>query len=88
MPALVARLVRPRKGKKDGKPRASAVFDHMRAVAEGDGLAGPAVAGDMVGRQRDRQVLDVGQMLDNLLLVVGPQVDTVGEVRSGYRYRS
>src|SRR5262249_6983358 len=44
VPAHVWRgLVRPRKRKKDGKPRASTVFDHMRAVTEGDGLAGPAL---------------------------------------------
>jgi hypothetical protein len=42
----------------------------------------------MVGRQRNREVINVGQMLDDRLLVIGPQVDAVGEVRSGYRHRS
>jgi hypothetical protein len=36
----------------------------------------------MVNCQRNREVIDIGQMLDDLLLVVGPEVDAVGEVRS------
>jgi hypothetical protein len=35
----------------------------------------------MVSRQRNREVIDVGQMCDDLLLVVG-------EVCLGYRHRS
>lgn len=43
----------------------------------------PALAGGPIGRHRYLEILDVGQVLDDILAINRPHVDAVQEVSSG-----
>ena len=54
---------------------ASTVLDDPRALPQGDGRAGPALAGGAEGGERDLIVLDAGDVLDNALAVGCPRIN-------------
>jgi len=62
--------------------QASTVLNHPRALPQGYGGAGPALAGGKEGGECDLVVLDTGDVLDNALAVGCPGVDAEGEVSS------
>jgi len=64
-------------------PRAYRRLNHPRTLPQGDGCAGPPLAGGPIGRHRYLKILDAGQVLDDFLAINGPHVDAVQEVSSG-----
>src|SRR6476660_3996580 len=79
-PAAFAALLRPRERKKGANSRTPAVFNYPRALPQGHCRFGPALAGSMVGRHRDLEILGASHVLDDALAVVGPPVDAEREV--------
>src|SRR6476620_3202267 len=75
-----AALLGPRERKKGANSRTPAVFNHPRVLPQGHCRFGPALAGSMVGRHRDREILGASHVLDDALAVVGPPVDAEREV--------
>ena len=69
-----------RKRKKNGKSRPPGILDDAALLPQGSGLAGPTLAGSMVGRHRNLEILYVGQVLNDALAIVGPLVDAIGEM--------
>ena len=61
---------------------ASTVLDHLRTPPQGDGDAGPTLAGGAVGGERNMVVLDASDVLDDAFAVRSPCVDAEGEVSS------
>jgi Tripartite tricarboxylate transporter family receptor len=62
--------------------QAPAVLDHLRTPPQGDGDAGPTLAGGAVGGERNMIVLDASDVLDDAFAVRRPCVDAKGEVSS------
>jgi hypothetical protein len=62
--------------------QAPAVLDHLRTPPQGDGDAGPTLAGGAVGGERNMVVLDASDVLDDAFAVRSPCVDAEGEVSS------
>jgi hypothetical protein len=58
---------------------ASTVLDHLRTPPQGDGDAGPTLAGGAVGGERNMVVLDASDVLDDAFAVRSPCVDAEGE---------
>jgi hypothetical protein len=56
------------------------LVDHARALSERDLRVGPPQARGTVGGDRDVEVLDSGQVLDQVLPGVVPHVDAMGEI--------
>ena len=79
-PAAFAALLGPRERKKGANSRTPAVFNHPRVLPQGQCRFGPTLAGSMVGRHRDLEILDASHVLDDALAVVGPPVDAEREV--------
>jgi hypothetical protein len=79
-PAAFAALLGPRERKKGANSRTPAVFNHPRALPQGHCRFGPALAGSMVGRHRDLEILGASHVLDDALAVVGTPVDAEREV--------
>ena len=94
--AASAALLGPRERKIGANSRTPAVFNHPRVLPQGHCRFGPALAGSMVGRHRDLEILGASHVLDDALAVVGPPVDAERKVilchrralsRLGYSYR-
>jgi len=62
------------------RAQAAAVLDHSRALPQGDGCIGPALAGGEEGGECDLIVLDASDMLHDAFAVRGPRIDAEGEV--------
>jgi hypothetical protein len=60
--------------------QAPAVLDHARALPQGDGDAGSAFAGSVVGGKRNLVVLDAGDVLHDAFAIGGPDVDAEAEM--------
>jgi len=60
--------------------QAPAVFDHSRALPQGDGGTEPALAGGEEGGERDLIVLDASDVFDDAFAVRRPRIDAEGEV--------
>jgi hypothetical protein len=56
------------------------VLDHSRAMPQGDGRAGPALAGGPVGGECNLIVLNAGNVLDNTFAVRCPCIDAESKV--------
>jgi hypothetical protein len=72
----LAALVRSRQA------QASTILNHSRALPQRDGDARPALAGGVIGGERDFVVLDAGDVLDDALTVRCPRIDAEAEMRS------
>jgi hypothetical protein len=57
------------------------------AVPQGNGHAGPALAGEAESAEDELVILDAGDMPHDALAVGGPHVDAETEMRSRYRHR-
>src|SRR6476646_9785246 len=64
-PAAFAALFGPRERKKGANSRTAAVFNHPRVLPQGQCRFGPTLAGSMVGRHRDLEILDASHVLDD-----------------------
>jgi len=62
-----------------------AVLDHSRTLPQGDGGTGPAFAGGAESGERNLEILDAGDVLDDAFPVRGPGIDAEGEMRSHRR---
>ena len=60
--------------------QASAVVDHSRTLPQGNGDAGPTLAGGAMGGERNLIVLDAGDVLHDAFAVRGPRIDAEGEM--------
>jgi hypothetical protein len=70
-----AGLCRPRR-----QPRPPATPDHPRALAQRDGRAGPALDRGPIGRLRHLEILDAGNVLDEVVAAGIPHVDAESEM--------
>jgi hypothetical protein len=61
---------------------ASAVLDHSLTLPQGDGVAGPPLAGSEIGGERNLIVLDASDVLYDAFAVRRPAIDAEGEVSS------
>jgi hypothetical protein len=70
-PAAFAALLGPRERKKGANSRTPAVFNHPRVLPQGQCRFGPTLAGSMVGRHRDLEILDASHV------VIGPVTSSI-----------
>jgi hypothetical protein len=59
------------------------IVDHARASPQGDDCSRPSLQGGPIGRFRDFEILDSGQVFDDVLAGIVPHIDAMGEIGSG-----
>jgi hypothetical protein len=59
------------------------VFYHPRALAQRNRCVWPTLARSAIRRPRDNEVLQAGEVLNDVLAVLTPDVDAVNKVGSG-----
>jgi hypothetical protein len=62
----------------------SAVLDHSRTLPQGDGDAGPTLAGGVEGGERKLIVLDAGDVFDGAFAVRSPGINAEVSSRCGH----
>jgi hypothetical protein len=60
-----------------------AIVDHPYALAQGDDCFWPSLHGRAIGRLGYLEVLDAGEMFDDVFAGVVPHIDAVRELRTG-----